>query len=188
MMFVTREITSAKYTKDNSIFLSYLVPIKDFDGYLCELREKHKKATHFVRATRILNEYAQIIEYCSDDGEPKGSSGASVLNVLRGKNIINSGIIVVRYFGGRLLGVGGLFRAYSSASLEVINSANLIAFEVLQKTTLRCPLGKIDLAKYLARKLEVDSLKFDFMQNFAIIHLEANSDKTRDFIHHFKEK
>ncbi|RDU58522.1 YigZ family protein [Helicobacter sp. MIT 99-5507] len=187
-MFSVDKITQAKYVKDNSTFLSYLIPIENFDDCLFGLKKEHKKAVHFVRATRILNEYSQIIEYSSDDGEPKGSSGMSVLNVMRGSNLINSGIIVVRYFGGKLLGVGGLVRAYSAAALEVINNSHLITFEKLQTITIQSPLNKIELAKYLARKLNIKSLKFDFMQNFAIIHIEANGDKIQDFINHFKEK
>lgn len=185
-MFVVDKITQAKYTKDNSTFLSYLMPIDKFDDCLCGLKNEHKKAVHFIRATRILNEYSQIIEYSSDDGEPKGSSGVPVLNVMRGNNLINSGIIVVRYFGGKLLGIGGLVRAYSTAALEVINNSDLIAFEKLQKITIESPLNKIELAKYLARKLNIDSLKFDFIQNFAIIHIEANKDKIQNFISHFQ--
>lgn len=187
-MFIVNNTTQAKYTKDNSIFLSYLIPIEKFDKILCELKNEHKKAVHFVRATRILNEYSQIIEYSSDDGEPKGSSGVPVLNVMRGNNIINSGIIVVRYFGGRLLGVGGLVRAYSTAAVDVINNATLIPFEIMKKITIESPFNKIELAKYLARKLDIKNLTFDFMQNFVIIHIEANEYKIEKFISHFKEK
>ena len=185
-MFVVDKITQAKYTKNHSTFLAYLMPIESFDDCLCSLKIKHKKAVHFVRATRILNEYSQIIESSSDDGEPKGSSGASVLNVMRGSEIINCGIIVVRYFGGKLLGVGGLVRAYSTASLEVIKDSHLILFEKMQTISIESPLNKIELAKYLARKLNIDSLQFDFMQNFAIIHIKASGDKIQDFINHFK--
>lgn len=187
-MFIVDKISQAKYTKDNSIFLSYLVPMVDFDDVLCRLQSEHKKAVHFVKATRILNEYSQVIEYSSDDGEPRGSSGLPVLNVMRGNNLINSGIVVVRYFGGKLLGVGGLVRAYSTAALEVINNADLIPFEKTHKVTIESPFNKIELAKYLARKLDIHSLKFDFMQNFAIIHIEANEYKIEKFINHFKEK
>lgn len=165
-MFVVDKITYAKHTKDNSIFLSYLMPIEKFDSVLCELRDEHKKAVHFVRATRILNQYFQVVEYSSDDGEPRGSSGVPVLNVMRGNNLINSGVIVVRYFGGKLLGVGGLVRAYGAATLEVIGNSTLIPFEKLKKITINSPFNKIELAKYLARKLNIGSIKFDFVQNF----------------------
>ncbi len=187
-MFIVNKVYQAKYIKDNSVFLSHLIPIKDFDNYLCKLRDEHKKAVHFVKATRMLNEYSQIIEYSSDDGEPKGSSGIPVLNVMRGNNLINSGIIVVRYFGGKLLGVGGLVRAYSAASLEVINKSTLIPFEKMQSVTIESTFNKIDLAKYLARKLDINYLKFDFMQNFVIIHIEANECKIEKFLHHFEAK
>jgi len=68
------------------------------------LRESHPKARHIVYAYRELNEFEQIVENSSDDGEPKGSSGVPVLNVLRGEDFINVAILVVRYFGGIKLG------------------------------------------------------------------------------------
>jgi len=77
------------------------------------LKIEHPKARHIVYAYRELNEFNQIIENSSDDGEPKGSSGVPVLNVLRGEEFINVAILVVRYFGGIKLGIGGLVRAYT---------------------------------------------------------------------------
>ena len=73
-----------------------------------------------MSATRHLNEFKQILESFDDDGEPKGSSGMPSLNVLRGENLIDIGVIVVRYFGGTLLGVGGLVRAYTNAIKDAI--------------------------------------------------------------------
>ncbi len=181
-MFVVDNIVSAKYTKDNSIFLSYLLPIECFDEYLIALKKEHKKAVHFVRATRIINEYSQIIESSSDDGEPRGSSGLPVLNVMRGNELVNCGIIVVRYFGGKLLGVGGLVRAYTNASINVIKVATLLHFDYMVESSATLPLNKIELAKYWCKKLEIDIIKFDFMQNFAIIHIKSTAIKIEKFL------
>lgn len=181
-MFVVNDIFEAKYTKEKSIFLSYLLPIDKYDSFLIDLKKEHKKAVHFVRATRILNEYLRIIEYSSDDGEPRGSSGIPVLNVMRGNELINIAIIVVRYFGGKLLGVGGLVRAYTNASLNVIEKATLLKFEQTKIHTIKVPLNKIEIAKYLAKKLEIDHIHFDFIQNFAIIHIESNAIKIDKFL------
>ncbi|MGN8592033.1 UNVERIFIED_CONTAM: YigZ family protein, partial [Campylobacter jejuni] len=78
---------------------------------------------------RTLNEYNQIIEDKSDDGEPKGTSGIPSLNVLRGYDLVNTAVITVRYFGGTKLGTGGLVRAYSDAANAAINNASLLTFE-----------------------------------------------------------
>ena len=96
---------------------------------LFDLKKVHPKARHYVVAKRFLNEQRQIVEYSSDDGEPKGSSGVPVLNVMRGNDLIESAIIVVRYFGGTKLGVGGLVRAYTKAAKMAIGAAVLSEYK-----------------------------------------------------------
>lgn len=111
-----------------STFLSYLVPLCDFDTLHVKLKAEHPKASHIVWAKRYLNEYGQTVENNSDDGEPKGTSGPPVLNVMRGSELIEVGILIVRYFGGIKLGTGGLVRAYGSSAKEVIGIAILKPF------------------------------------------------------------
>ena len=108
-----------------SKFITYLVSIDNFKSILYTLKEEHPKARHFVIASRHLNEFNQIVEHSSDDGEPKGTAGKPSLMVLQGNNIINTAVIIVRYFGGTKLGTGGLARAYSEAVNIVINLADL---------------------------------------------------------------
>jgi len=86
-----------------SKFLSFILPITLLDKRLEALKSQHPKARHFIVAWRKLNEFEQILEYSTDDGEPKGTSGRPVLNVLRGVELINSAVIIVRYFGGTKL-------------------------------------------------------------------------------------
>eukprot|EP01029_Cantina_marsupialis_P023828 TRINITY_DN6002_c0_g1_i1.p1 TRINITY_DN6002_c0_g1~~TRINITY_DN6002_c0_g1_i1.p1 ORF type:complete len:117 (+),score=13.89 TRINITY_DN6002_c0_g1_i1:113-463(+) len=112
------------------------MPINMFDEVMHRLRVEHPKARHFVYAYRYLNEFEQVVENQSDDGEPKGTSGKPTLNVLAGNELINSAVIIVRYFGGIKLGTGGLVRAYSDAANHVINSSKLIKYEKLEKISL----------------------------------------------------
>lgn len=91
-----------------SKFIAHLVPFTIYEQTLQHLKQQHPKARHFVTAFRYLNEFEQIVESSSDDGEPKGTSGKPSLMVLQGKEIINTAVIVVRYFGGTKLGTGGL--------------------------------------------------------------------------------
>ncbi len=72
------------YEIKKSKFIAYLVPIEEFDGLQEKLRIEHPKSRHVVYALRYLNEFDQIVENSSDDGEPKGSSGTPGLHVLRG--------------------------------------------------------------------------------------------------------
>jgi uncharacterized YigZ family protein len=109
-----------------SKFISYIFPFhseESFKKQMDAIREEHPKGRHFVYAYRFLNEFEQTVENCSDDGEPKGSSGKPTLAVLRGQELINSAIIIVRYFGGIKLGIGGLVRAYGDCTNHTINMA-----------------------------------------------------------------
>ncbi|MDX1809658.1 MAG: YigZ family protein [Sulfurospirillaceae bacterium] len=112
-----------------SSFIAYLIPISDFETIHARLKVEHPKARHIVWAKRYLNEFDQIVENSSDDGEPKGTSGPPVLNVMRGAELIECGILIVRYFGGIKLGTGGLVRAYGSIAKNVIESARLLPYE-----------------------------------------------------------
>ncbi len=80
-------------------------------------------------AIRYLNEYNQIVENSSDDGEPKGCAGVPALNILRGKDLINCAVLIVRYFGGIKLGTGGMARAYALSVKEVIEISDIIEYK-----------------------------------------------------------
>ncbi len=93
-------------------------------AYIDEIKKKYWDARHNCYAYQI-GERNQIQRY-SDDGEPGGTAGMPILDVLRGRDIKNTIVVVTRYFGGTLLGTGGLVRAYSSAAREGITEAGLI--------------------------------------------------------------
>lgn len=130
---------------NKSKFICYLIPYHLFEIEMIKIKELHPKARHFVYAYRNINEFEQIVENQSDDGEPKGSSGPPTLSVLRGKELINTAAIIVRYFGGIKLGVGGLVRAYGKSvnltieeaelqgRIEIYVKRNLEKYEVLLK-------------------------------------------------------
>ncbi len=141
MMQTVEEVFEAKYEVKKSNFLSFLVPYSQFHTLHQELKGIHPKAAHIVWAYRVLNEYDQIVENQSDDGEPKGTSGPPVLNVLRGAELVECGVLIVRYFGGIKLGTGGLVRAYSGACNEVIKVATLLPYEKLHQVSFFLPFS-----------------------------------------------
>ena len=114
---------------NRSKFITHLVPISEYKGLQEKLKAEHPKANHVVYALRYLNEYEQVVENASDDGEPKGCAGTPALNVMRGEELINCTVLIVRYFGGIKLGTGGMARAYALAVKEVLQSAELISYE-----------------------------------------------------------
>ncbi|MFA4868786.1 MAG: YigZ family protein [Pedobacter sp.] len=113
-----------------SKFIGYAYPILSEDAVkdiLTALRAEHPKARHFCWAFRLSPD--RSIFRIQDDGEPSGTAGRPILNSMLSADITNVLIVVVRYFGGTLLGVPGLINAYKTAAVEAIQAA-----EVIEKT------------------------------------------------------
>lgn len=140
-----------------SKFIAFLTPFSEFDALLSRLKNEHPKAAHIVWAYRVLNEFNQIVENQSDDGEPKGTSGTPCLNALRGAELINTAVLVVRYFGGIKLGTGGLVRAYGGSVNLAINSATLTPFEFKKYCEFFVPFAMISKFEHFFTK---QNLKF----------------------------
>ncbi|RCW52919.1 MULTISPECIES: IMPACT family protein [Halanaerobium] len=100
---------------------------KEAENRIKEIKNKYPDASHNVSAFRVENtELDQDpIEFFDDDGEPSGSSGPPVLEAIKGENLINTVIIVTRYFGGTKLGIGGLIRAYGDTARLAIKEAGI---------------------------------------------------------------
>ncbi len=108
----------------NSRFIAILAPVFDTDearAYINGIRRKFPDASHHVPAF-IIGGGKSKIEYCSDDGEPSGTAGMPVLTVLRGSSLGNAILIVIRYFGGTLLGKGGLVKAYTESAQMAVRA------------------------------------------------------------------
>jgi len=133
--YTIKEEAFAELEEKKSRFLAYLVPIEQFEARLQALRDDHRKANHHVTAFRRIHADDHIEEGAKDDGEPAGTSGMPMLKVLIGRNLINVGVIVVRYFGGTKLGAGGLARAYSGAASMAIDAATLVPWQRICEAT-----------------------------------------------------
>ena len=120
----------------NSLFitnLEYAGSVEEARAHLARVRGHHPTATHNVPAF-IIGHGNSIITHCSDDGEPSGTAGRPALAVLQGSGLGNVSVVVTRYFGGTLLGTGGLVRAYGDAVREVLKGVKFAA--LLPATTL----------------------------------------------------
>lgn len=107
---------------NKSKFFAYkydLNSVDEVNAIINSLKKEHKKARHFCYAY-VFNK-DMISEKCSDDGEPSGTAGYPILNVIKKKNLTNILVVVVRYFGGIKLGAGGLTRAYTKACAGVLD-------------------------------------------------------------------
>ncbi|MGY3051918.1 putative YigZ family protein [Pedobacter sp. UYEF25] len=120
--------TSAEsiFSNKGSKFIGYAYPVRteeEIKNILLALKSQHKKAGHFCYAYRLN---IDGIFRSNDDGEPAGSAGKPILNCLLSEKLENILIVVVRYFGGKLLGVPGLINAYKTASLMALDKATII--------------------------------------------------------------
>ena len=113
--------------------LEYAGSVEEARAHLARVRGHHPTATHNVSAF-IIGHGNSIVTHCSDDGEPSGTAGRPALAVLQGSGLGNVSVVVTRYFGGTLLGTGGLVRAYGDAVREVLKGVKFAA--LLPTTTL----------------------------------------------------
>ena len=165
-MFLLKEKISTQIEVKKSKFIATLAPFKDFESLNKALRDEHPKAAHVVWAYRYLNEFGQIVENSSDDGEPKGSSAPALLAALRGAELVDTCALVVRYFGGIKLGIGGLVRAYGTSVNEAIKSAKdmgvLEFFEKKESLKVFVPFALISRCEHFAKTKNIN-----FSQEFS---------------------
>ena len=160
------------------------MPYEIFDEVMIRLKNEHPKARHHVYAYRYLNEFEQIVENSSDDGEPKGTSGRPSLAVMAGNELINTAVIIVRYFGGIKLGTGGLVRAYGTSVNEVIKISEFKDYQKLINKTLICDYSELSLLEYLLNeeKINIKSKDFSEQINLQIELTNKQFEKLNDLL------
>ena len=140
---MTEYITVKGYGEDEFVekrsrFIGYCKPVKTQDeavDFINEIRSKHWDATHNVYAY-ILSD-GQIMRY-SDDGEPQGTAGVPVLDVIKKTGIVDVVVVVTRYFGGIMLGAGGLVRAYSHGASIALAAAEPVTMRLCSECKVTC--------------------------------------------------
>jgi uncharacterized YigZ family protein len=121
-----KEPAEAIFSDRGSKFIAFVYPIlseADIKPLVTQLKSAHPKANHHCWAMRLSPD--RSVFKVNDDGEPSGTAGRPILNVLLSKNITNTLVVVVRYFGGKLLGVPGLINAYKTAAEEGLKAAGI---------------------------------------------------------------
>jgi len=121
------EASEGIFRDKGSKFIAYAYPIKsetEVKEITAKLRAEHNKARHFCWAIRLTPD--RNVHKFNDDGEPSGTAGRPILNALLSADVTNILVVVVRYFGGTLLGVPGLINAYKTATVDALNTAEII--------------------------------------------------------------
>lgn len=118
---------SSSFIERKSEFIGYVSPVyteEEAAAFIHSIKKKHYDATHNCSAY-ILGENS-MVQRSSDDGEPSGTAGLPILEVLRKEGLTNTAIVVTRYFGGILLGAGGLIRAYTEGAASAVHAAGVV--------------------------------------------------------------
>ena len=139
-----KQCSETEYTVNRSRFIGRCFPVDSEEAALCllsDIRKRNWGATHNCCAYRI-GETAAAARF-SDDGEPGGTAGKPIMDVLTGKGLTNVLCVVTRYFGGILLGAGGLVRAYSKSAADAVTKAGMVSY--LPGTILDIPM---DYSRY----------------------------------------
>jgi uncharacterized YigZ family protein len=133
-----KDVTLAEIVIKKSRFIGILMPLKqiqDIDTRRNEVKQNYPGANHYCFAYRLRQD-GSLLERYSDDGEPGGTAGWPILHVLAQNDLENIMAIVVRYFGGTLLGTGGLVKAYTQSVQAALDEADIINMEYCQKVLL----------------------------------------------------
>lgn len=137
----------AEQTIERSRFIGHVRPVEtreEAEAFLQEIRKRHRQANHNVPAFLIGK--SQELQWTSDDGEPQGSSGAPILQMIVKEGLTNLAVVVTRYFGGIKLGPGGLVRAYTSTAKLALDEAGLADIKEINSVLLQLDysqLGKV---------------------------------------------
>ena len=152
MKYIKEEVIN-EIIINKSKFITVLTNINDINKIkekLEDIKKTYKDATHYCYAYIINNH-----EKCSDNGEPSGTAGMPILNVLKQNNLTNILCVVIRYFGGIKLGAGGLIRAYSTSASEALNKANITNLVNGYNITIEFPYDNLKQIDYLLKNVDI---------------------------------
>lgn len=146
-----------------SRFIAHIAQVfseEEANDFIKKIREQESGATH--NCTAFIVKENVLIERMSDDGEPSGTAGSPILNVLQQQDLQNVAVVVTRYFGGIKLGAGGLIRAYSSTTAEAVKEIGLVENRIQQGFELTIPYHLFDKFDNYAKneKINLENKQF----------------------------
>ena len=177
----------AEYKERGSKFIAYAFPLdaaSEFKNQLQQLKKEHPKAEHHCFAYRIGMDGNNFRS--SDDGEPSGSAGKPILGQLDSKQITNASIIVVRYFGGSLLGVPGLINAYRTAAAIALQLTPIVQKQVETNYTIQFDYTQVNEIMILLKQYQCSIVRQE-MQLFCAITAGIPKRSLQDVLYKLKE-
>jgi uncharacterized YigZ family protein len=148
--------------------------VKEAEEKIKLVKKEYHDARHNCVAYRVV-ENGKITERSSDDGEPSGTAGGPMLNILQKSNLCNVVVIVTRYFGGVLLGTGGLVRAYSDATQKAIEKCIKVYKAEGLEIEVKLDYAYLDIFKHYCKNNEINIIKIDYAEDIVLkIQMEKN--------------
>lgn len=162
-----KENVSAEIVEKKSKFIAnvfYVESREEAEDIIKSQKKRYHDARHNCYTYRVLED-GNIIEKASDDGEPSGTAGAPILTLLSKPNIVNTLVIVTRYFGGILLGTGGLVKAYSEATKNALEKAEITKIEEGFLYKIEIKYSDLENFKYFIKNNDASIIKEEYFEN-----------------------
>lgn len=166
--------------------ISCVENVEDAEAKIKDIKKKYYDAKHNCIAYRVV-ENGRIIEKASDDGEPSGTAGGPMLNILQKNNLCNLVVVVTRYFGGILLGTGGLVRAYSDATQKVIEKSTKVSKVEGVEIEIKLDYPNLEIFKYYCKNNEINITRIDYLEDI-ILKLEMEKNRKSVFLKDIETK
>ena len=174
--------SSSELDVKKSKFIANIIKItdeQDAKEKLNQIRKEYSDARHNCYAYIVYdNETKTKIEKSSDDREPSGTAGIPMLTLLQKNNLVNVLIVVTRYFGGILLGTGGLVRAYTDSSKQALEAAKIIELQYGEILEYYIEYDEFEYFKYICEKNNIEIVKTEYSNNIKAIIKLKEEDKS----------
>lgn len=174
MSFYIRDCCNFSYEVEKSKFIAFSIPcetLNEVDNEINLIKTQYPKATHYVYAFK-----GQNVQKMSDNGEPSGTAGKPILDVLNKRDIVNILIVVVRYFGGTKLGASRLLRTYLNCAIEAINQEKLYERSIIYKYDIEVDINKKKIFENFYMQNNINITKIMYNSNVIEYSFCFNSD------------
>lgn len=172
-----------------SKFITNIIKVsskEEVEEEIKKIKKKYYDARHNCIAYRIL-ENEKIIERFSDDGEPSGTAGQPLLNILEKNNMVNVLVIVTRYFGGILLGTGGLVRAYSESLLNILSKSDIVEIKIGIECEVEIEYSQLEKFKYYCKNNDINIKEYKYTEKI-VCKIEMDENKKSKILEDYKLK
>lgn len=187
--YTIKDNVETEIVEKKSKFIANLIKVEnreEAEKKIQEIKKKYYDARHNCVAYRVL-ENGKLEEKASDDGEPSGTAGGPMLNILQKNNLSNVLIVVTRYFGGILLGTGGLVRAYSDALQKAIEESSLIMKVSGIEMKLIIDYNNFEKFKYYCKNNNITIISIEYLEKIEC-KIQMELEKKEKFIKDYENK